>query len=123
MVLLLSFIGGRRKATGLSTRSQGTTRKQRQQRQQTVDQLAVAAAAAAAAAQQQQQQMTGPVGCGSAVPPPQPTYPGTWATGPQQGGVPQQFASGPSAPPTGAGQPGKKSIFFHIMHIYHDIRD
>ncbi|VDN85575.1 unnamed protein product [Brugia pahangi] len=57
--------GGRRKAAGLSTRSQGTTtRKQRQQRQQTVDQLAVAAAAAAAAAQQQQQQMGSAVGCG-----------------------------------------------------------
>ncbi|EJD75155.1 hypothetical protein LOAG_17646 [Loa loa] len=97
--------GGRRKATGLSTRSQGTTRKQRQQRQQTVDQLAAAAAAAAAAAQQQQQ-MTGTVSCSSGGPPPQPTYPGTWATGPQQTGVPQQFASGPSVPSTGAGQPG-----------------
>ncbi|KAM3728669.1 Mediator of RNA polymerase II transcription subunit [Dirofilaria immitis] len=97
--------GGRRKATGLSTRSQGTTRKQRQQRQQTVDQLAVAAAAAAAAAQQQQQQMSSAVNCGGAGPPQQATYAGTWATGPQQGGVPQQFASGPSAPPTGAGQP------------------
>uniref|UniRef100_A0A0R3RTH3 Med12-LCEWAV domain-containing protein n=1 Tax=Elaeophora elaphi TaxID=1147741 RepID=A0A0R3RTH3_9BILA len=98
--------GGRRKATGLSNRSQGTTRKQRQQRQQTVDQLAVAAAAAAAAAQQQQQQMTGAIGCGGSGPQPQPTYPGTWAAGPQQAGVPQQFASGPSAPPAGAGQPG-----------------
>uniref|UniRef100_A0A915PR29 Mediator complex subunit Med12 domain-containing protein n=1 Tax=Setaria digitata TaxID=48799 RepID=A0A915PR29_9BILA len=100
--------GGRRKATGLSTRSQGTTRKQRQQRQQTVDQLAVAAAAAAAAAQQQQQQqMPGTVGCSGTGPPPQPTYPGTtWATaGPQQT-VPQQFTSGPSAPPSTTGQPG-----------------
>lgn len=52
--------GGRRKAAGLFTRSQGTTCKQRQQ---TVDQLAVAAAAAAAAAQQQQQQMGSAVGC------------------------------------------------------------
>ncbi|VIO98080.1 Uncharacterized protein BM_BM594 [Brugia malayi] len=48
--------GGRRKAAGLFTRSQGTTCKQRQQ---TVDQLAVAAAAA----QQQQQQMGSAVGC------------------------------------------------------------
>lgn len=94
--------GGRRKAAGLFTRSQGTTCKQRQQ---TVDQLAVAAAAAAAAAQQQQQQMGSAVGCGGG-PPQQPTYPSTWATGPQQTGVPQQFASGPSAPPSGTGQAG-----------------
>ncbi|VDN01453.1 unnamed protein product [Thelazia callipaeda] len=91
--------GGRRKATGISTRSQGTTRKQRQQRQQTVDQLAVAAAAAAAAAAQQQQQMT------AVGPSPQATYPGTWTSaGPQQA-LGQQFAAPPSAP-SAVGPPG-----------------
>uniref|UniRef100_A0A1I8EIE0 Uncharacterized protein n=1 Tax=Wuchereria bancrofti TaxID=6293 RepID=A0A1I8EIE0_WUCBA len=37
------------------------------------------------------------VGCGRGGPSPQPTYASTWATGPQQTGVPQQFVSGPSA--------------------------
>uniref|UniRef100_A0A183DS98 Mediator of RNA polymerase II transcription subunit 23 n=1 Tax=Gongylonema pulchrum TaxID=637853 RepID=A0A183DS98_9BILA len=100
--------GGRRKTTGLSTRSQGTTRKQRQQRQQTVDQAAVAAAAAVAAMQQQQQQQQQQQMAGSG-PPPQASYPDSWTvTGAQQPGGPQQFASGPA----GAGQPGKPFVSF-----------